>query len=141
MYVMFYYCQVPALQLCNYSKVQLQELSHREMLVIMFPNLNELPNICLTIPVSTASDEWSFSQMKMISLEIVLEIAISTIWLAIKSPDVLTSSELDCIVDVWNENLEELLYRFFAYYFLIFIISNQIHQFVDLSHFINELCT
>ena len=37
-----YYCQVPALELCNYTKVQLQELSHHEMLVTMFPNLSVL---------------------------------------------------------------------------------------------------
>ena len=61
---MFYYCQVPALQLCNYTKVQLQELSYHEILVNMFPNLSVLANICLTIPVSTASVEQSFSQIK-----------------------------------------------------------------------------
>ena len=57
MCVIFYYCQVPALQLCNYTKVQLQEFSRHEMLVTMFSNLSVLANICLTIPVSTASIE------------------------------------------------------------------------------------
>ena len=31
-----------------------------------FPSLNTLANICLTIPVATASVERSFSQMKII---------------------------------------------------------------------------
>ena len=37
-----------------------------EMLKTMFPNLNTLANICVTIPVGTASVERSFSHMKMI---------------------------------------------------------------------------
>jgi len=49
MCVMFYYCQVPALQLCNYTKAQLQE-----------PSLSVLANMCLSIPVSTASVEENF---------------------------------------------------------------------------------
>jgi len=65
--------QVPALQLCNYTKVQLQELSHHEMLVTMFPSLSVLANICLIILVSTASVERSFG------LEIALGTAASTI--------------------------------------------------------------
>ena len=32
----------------------------------MYPNLNTLANICMTIPVGTASVERSFSHMKMI---------------------------------------------------------------------------
>ena len=45
---------------------QLHELVTNETLISMFPNLNTLASICLTIPIGTASVERSFSQMKMI---------------------------------------------------------------------------
>ena len=46
---------------------QLHELASNDMLQAMFPNLNTLANICLTIPVATASVDRSFSHiMKMI---------------------------------------------------------------------------
>ena len=49
---------------------QLTELSTDEMLRTIFPNISTLANICLTIPVSTASVERSFSQMKLIKTRI-----------------------------------------------------------------------
>ena len=45
---------------------QLKELSTSSMLEIMCPDLSTLANVCLTIPVGTASVERLFSQMKMI---------------------------------------------------------------------------
>ena len=45
---------------------QLKELVSNDMLKAMFLNLNKIASIGLTIPVSTASVERSFSQMKMI---------------------------------------------------------------------------
>ena len=47
---------------------QLNNLLTTEMLKTMFPHLNTLANVCMTIPVGTASVERSFSQMKMIKL-------------------------------------------------------------------------
>ena len=47
---------------------QLHELVTNETLISMFPNLNTLASICLTIPIGTASVERSFSQMKMIKI-------------------------------------------------------------------------
>ena len=47
-------------------KLQLKELVTNDMLTAMFPNLSTLGNICLSIPVSTASVERSFSQMKLL---------------------------------------------------------------------------
>ena len=41
-------------------QLQLKELVTNETLVAMFPNLNTLANISLSIPVSTASVERSF---------------------------------------------------------------------------------
>ena len=47
-------------------KAQLRELTTNTMLIDLFPNLKIMANICLSIHVSTASVERSFSQMKMI---------------------------------------------------------------------------
>ena len=49
---------------------QLTELTTSDMLRTMFPNISTLANICLSIPVSTASVERSFSQMKLIKTRI-----------------------------------------------------------------------
>ena len=46
--------------------LQLKELITNEMLVTMFPNLQKIASIGLTLPVSTASVERSFSQMELI---------------------------------------------------------------------------
>ena len=46
-------------------KLQLKELATNEMLETMFPNLNALAKICLSISVSTAAVERSFSEMKI----------------------------------------------------------------------------
>ena len=47
-------------------KLQLKELATNEMLKYMFPNMNTLATISLSIPIATASVERSFSQMKLI---------------------------------------------------------------------------
>ena len=44
-------------------KEQLKELSTNSMIQTMFPNLSILANVCLTIPVGTASVERFFSHM------------------------------------------------------------------------------
>ena len=51
-------------------KLQLIELATNETLIAMFPILNMLANISLSIPVSTASVERSFSQMKILTAEV-----------------------------------------------------------------------
>ena len=47
-------------------KLQLKGLVTKDMLTAMFPNSSTLGNSCLSIPVSTASVERSFSQMKLL---------------------------------------------------------------------------
>ena len=51
-------------------KAQLKELTTNSMLITMFLNLSVIANICLSIPVGTASVKWSFSQMKMIKTHV-----------------------------------------------------------------------
>ena len=45
---------------------QLQELVTNNMMGAMYPNLKLLATVCLTMPVTTASVERSFSKMKLI---------------------------------------------------------------------------
>ena len=47
-------------------KSQLKELISNETMIALLPNLHKLDAFCLTLPVSTASVERSFSHMKQI---------------------------------------------------------------------------
>ena len=47
-------------------KLQLKEVTLNDMMKTMFPNLHTITSISLSIPVTTASVEGSFSQMKLI---------------------------------------------------------------------------
>ena len=47
-------------------KAWLKELASNDMLKTLFPNLSKIGAMCLSIPVTTASVERSFSQMKLI---------------------------------------------------------------------------
>ena len=71
----------------------------------MLPNLNTLASICLTIPIGTASVERSFSQMKMIKNRLrnrFGEKSLSHLMkIAIESPEKLSDSDLENIVDIW----------------------------------------
>ena len=85
---------------------QLKELVSNDMLKAMFPNLNKIASIGLTIPVSTASVERSFSQMKMIKTRLrnsLSDCSLSHLMrIAIEAPEVLSESDLEEIVDVWQ---------------------------------------
>ena len=78
-----------------------------EMLTIMFPNLHTIATISLSIPVATASVERSFSHMKLIKTRLcssLKDTSLSHIMkIAIESLDELTDSDLDEIVEVWNQ--------------------------------------
>ena len=90
---------------------QLHELVTNETLISMFPNLNTLASICLTIPIGTVqlsegncSVERSLSQMKMIRTRLrsrLGEKSLSHLMkIAIESPEKLSDSDLENIVDI-----------------------------------------
>ena len=87
-------------------KLQLKELATNEMLKSMFPNLNTLAIISLSIPVATASVERSFSQMKLIKSRLRNRLSDTSLShllkIAIESPDTLQDCDLEEIVDMWN---------------------------------------
>ena len=87
-------------------KLQLKELATNEMLKSMFPNLNTLAIISLSIPVATATVERSFSQMKLIKSRLrnrLSDTSLSHLMkIAIESPDTLQDCDLEEIVDMWN---------------------------------------
>ena len=87
-------------------KLQLKELATNEMQKSMFPNLNTLAIISLSIPVATASVERSFSQMKLIKSRLRNRLSDTSLShllkIAIESPDTLQDCDLEEIVDMWN---------------------------------------
>ena len=94
-------------------KLQLKELVTNDMLTAMFPNLSTLGNICLSIPVSTASVEKSFSQMKLLKTRLRNRLSDSSLLhlmkIAIESPDKLSDSDTEEIVNVWNRKSRRVL--------------------------------
>ena len=86
--------------------LQLKELVRNEMLVTMFPNLQKIASICLTIPVWTASVKRSFSQMNLIKTRLrnlLSEGRLSHLMrIAIESSEKLKEDEVEAILEVWN---------------------------------------
>ena len=74
--------------------MQLKELLTNDMLISLFPNLHKLATICLSIPISTASVEQSFSDMKLIKNRLrnrLTELSLSNLMkIVIDSPENLT---------------------------------------------------
>ena len=85
---------------------QLTELNTNDML---FPNISTLANICLSIPVSTASVERSFSQMKLHVVKTRIRIGQCSLSylmkMAIETPEKLSDSDLDAISSVCNRRI------------------------------------
>ena len=86
-------------------KAQLKELASNDIDKTLFPNLSKIGAICLSIPVTTASVERSFSQMKLIKTRLRSSLndkSLSNLMkIALESPDELTDSHLE-VVNVWN---------------------------------------
>lgn len=91
-------------------KMQLKELVCNHMIKILFPNLSKIATISLSIPVATASVERSFSQMKLIKTCLQSSMndkSFSRLMkIAIESPDEVTDSHLEEVVDVWNKKID-----------------------------------
>ena len=85
---------------------QLKELVINDTIRAFCPNLSKLGEIYLTLPVSTASVERSFSQMKLIKTRLRSQLSVDSLSdlmkIAIESPNELTETDLENIVDIWN---------------------------------------
>jgi hypothetical protein len=72
----------------------------------MFPYLHKIAFIGLSLPVSTASVERSFSQMKLIKSRLRNSLSAGNlshlIKIAIESPNQLAEADFDEIVSIWN---------------------------------------
>ena len=94
-------------------KLQLKKLVTNDMLTAMFPNLSTLSNICLSIPVSTASVEGSFSQMKHMKTRLRNHLSDSNLLhlmkIVIESSDKQSDSDAEEIVNVWNRKSRRVL--------------------------------
>ena len=95
------YRQLLSKQLKDNLKTQLQELANNDTLIALLQNLHKLACCCLSLPISTASVERSFSQMKLIKTRLrnhLGEISLSHLMkIAIESPETLSDSDLRCV--------------------------------------------
>ena len=85
---------------------QIKELVCNDMMKTLFPNLHTIARISLSIPVSTASVERSFSQMKLIKTQLRSCLSVKSLSnlmkIAIESPDQLTDQDLEQVIDIWQ---------------------------------------
>ena len=96
------YCQLPIKQPKDDISMQLKELLTNDMLIALFPNLHKLATICLlSIPISTASAEQSFSDVKLIKNRLRNRLTVQLMKIVIESPEKRTDSDLGEIVGVW----------------------------------------
>ena len=83
----------------NDMKAQLKKLASNDMIKTLFPNLSKIGAICLSIPVTTASVERSFSKTRLRSS--LNDKSLSNLMkIALESPDELTDSHLEEVVNV-----------------------------------------
>ena len=91
---------------------QLKYFITTDMLKTMFPHLNTLANVCMTIPVGTASVERSFSQMKMIKSHLRNHLSGKSLSylmkITIESPNKLSDDDLESILSIWTRKPGEL---------------------------------
>ena len=89
-------------------KAQLKELASNDMIKTLFPNLSKIGAICLSIPVTTASVERSFSKTRLRSS--LNDKSLSNLMkIALESPDELTDSHLEEVVNVWNRKSRRIV--------------------------------
>jgi len=83
------------------------------MLKAMFPNLHTLANVCMLLPVQTASVERSFSKMKMIKTQLrkrLSEKILSYLMkISIESPQKLTDEDLEMMIEIWNKKARRIV--------------------------------
>ena len=83
------------------------------MFKTLFPNLNKIGAICISIPVTTASVERSFSQIKLIKTYLRSSLndkSLSNLMkIALESPVELTGSHLEEIVDIWSRKSRRII--------------------------------
>ena len=87
-------------------KLQLKDLASDNMMKTTFPNLHTTISSSLFIPVTTASVERSFSQMKLMKTSLQCRLKNTSLShlmkIAIESPTRKIDANLEEIIDIWN---------------------------------------
>ena len=113
--------------------MQLKELLTNDMLIALFHNLHKLATICLSIPISIASAERSFSDMKLIKNRLrnrLTELSRSNLKkLSLNFPK---NSLLTCGIEKVDGLLCKLSFRLLSHYICILSL---------LMHFVKHLST
>ena len=110
------------------------------MLIALFPNLQNWQPYALSIPISTASVEQSFSDMKLIKNHLrnhLTKLNLTNLMkIVTEYPENITDSDLEEIVDVWNRKGRQILcklsFRLLSHYICILSL---------LMHFVKHLST
>ena len=101
------YCQLLFKQPKDNLKTQLQELATNDTIIALLPNLHKLACYCLSLPISTASVERSFSQMKLTKTRLrnrLGQLILSHLMkIVIESPEILFDIVLEEVVTIWNK--------------------------------------
>ena len=93
---------------------QLTELTTNEMLITMFPNISTLANVCLSIPIGTASVKTRLrNQIRQSSLSYLTNIAIET---SEKQKD----TDLDASTSIWNRKPRRIAVWIVTYTVLLY---------------------
>ncbi|KAI6648295.1 52 kDa repressor of the inhibitor of the protein kinase-like [Oopsacas minuta] len=95
--------------------IQLKELVINDAIKAFYPNLSKLGEICPTLPVSTASMERSFSQLKQIKTRVRSQLSLDSLSdhmkIAIESLNELTETDLEKSLTFRTVNQDVLLFR------------------------------
>ena len=86
--------------------VKLKWAGHCKYLFAGFPNLKKLASIALVLPVTTATVERTFSDMKMVKTRLRSRLGEDTLDYAlricIEGQDTLDNHKLECIISHWK---------------------------------------
>ena len=94
-----------------------------------FPNLKKLVSIALVLPVTTATVERTFSDMKMVKTRLRSRLGENTLdyvlRICIEGQDTLDNDKLQCIISHWKHQKTAALFCNKYFYYLVKIVGGK----------------